>query len=96
MDVALFAVLKNILKVRCEIEGFIETRLCKLRGILRSRVLRVLCDLKILVLIEGSQIGQLRNPVSVQICGYGYVCFHIHKLAGRHIVNGSSMRRGGK
>ena len=28
-----------------EIEDFVETHLCKLRGILRSRVLRVLCDL---------------------------------------------------
>ena len=32
--------------VRCEIEDFVETYLCKLRGILRSRVLRVLCNLK--------------------------------------------------
>ena len=29
----------------CEIDDFVETRLCMLRGILRSRVLRVLCDL---------------------------------------------------
>ena len=31
--------------VSCEIEDFIGTHLCKLRGILRSRVPRVLCDL---------------------------------------------------
>ena len=32
-------------KIRCEIEDFVETHLSKLRGMLRSRVLRVLCDL---------------------------------------------------
>ena len=31
----------------CEVEDFIETHLCKLRGILRLRVLRILCDLGI-------------------------------------------------
>ena len=31
--------------VSCEIEEFVETHLFKLRGILRSRVLRDLCDL---------------------------------------------------
>ena len=31
--------------VSCEIEDFIEAHLCKLCRILRSRVLRVLCDL---------------------------------------------------
>ena len=31
--------------VSCEIDDFVETDPCKLRGILRSRVLRVLCNL---------------------------------------------------
>ena len=34
---------KNISR---EIEDFIETHLCNLRGILRARVLRVLCNFK--------------------------------------------------
>ena len=29
----------------CEMEDFVETHLCTLRGILRSRVLRVLCHI---------------------------------------------------
>ena len=32
--------LRRIFIVSCEIEDFVETRLCKLRGIPRSRVLR--------------------------------------------------------
>ena len=31
--------------VSCEVDDFVETHLCKLRGILRSRVLRVMSDL---------------------------------------------------
>ena len=61
--------------VSCEIEDFVETRLCKLRGILRSRVLGVLCDHKDVSPYWGNTIWQLRNSVSVQIIsGCGYVC----------------------
>ena len=43
--------------VSYDIEEFVETCLCKLCGIRRSRVLRVLCDLikDVLVLIEGTK-----------------------------------------
>ena len=45
------------MNVSYEIEDFVETHLCKLRGILRSRVLRVSCDLiKLLVFIEGDKL----------------------------------------
>ena len=35
----------KIKNVSCEVEDFVKIHLCKLCGILRSRVLRVLCDL---------------------------------------------------
>ena len=38
-------VISFFFNVTCEMEDFVETHLCKLCGILRSRVLRVLCDL---------------------------------------------------
>ena len=43
---------KNVI---CEMEDFVETHLCKLRGILRSRLLRVL-----LVIFEGDKIWLYR------------------------------------
>ena len=56
--------------VSCEMEEFIQFNLCKFRGILRSPVLRVLCDLiKMLVIIKGDKIWQLLNSVSVLIFG---------------------------
>ena len=51
-----------------EIEDFVETNLCKLRGILRSRVLQYgfhVTSSRMLVLIEGDKIWQLWNSVSV-------------------------------
>ena len=48
-----------------EIEHFVETHLCKLRGILRSRVLRVLCDLiKNVSPYWGGKIWPLWNSVN--------------------------------
>ena len=42
--------------VSCVIEDIVETHLCKLRGILRSRVLRVSCAFIKYVSIEGNEI----------------------------------------
>ena len=63
------------LNVSCEIEGFIETHLCKLRGTLQSRVLGVLCDLikNVKSLLRGTKSDSC-GTLSVQICGCGYVC----------------------
>ena len=42
-DWTVLIVIKIKLHSSCEIEDFIETRLCKLCVILRSRVIRVVC-----------------------------------------------------
>ena len=61
---------KDNKNVSCEVEGFVETHLRKLRGILRSRVLRVSCDLikdvSPYIKFEGNKIWQLWNSVSVR------------------------------
>ena len=57
----------------CEMEDFVEVHLCKLRGVLRLRVLRrgfafSVTSSRRLVLIQGSKIWRLWNSVSVQKC----------------------------
>ena len=61
--------------VSCVVEDFVETHLCKLRGILRSRVLRVSCNL--IKNVSPYWRGQNLTAVKLSeciICGCGYVC----------------------
>ena len=60
--------------VWCEIEAYVETHLCELRRILRSRVLRVLCD------VMKDVIPQLQNLTGVELFGvwvYKYVAVDV-------------------
>ena len=72
--------------VSCEIEDFVETHLCKLRGMLRSRVLRVLCNF--IKNVSPYWGGQNLTAVELSeciICGYGYVC---DLSGGRNLYEG--------
>ena len=83
--------------VSCEIEDFVETHVCKLRGILRSRVLRVLCDL--IKNVTGSPYWGGQNRTKSDTCGtqwaYKYVAVDMYAIlftfVGRNLIN-SSMR----
>ena len=77
--------------VSYEIEDFVETHLCKLRGILRSRVLRVLCDLikNVSPFLRRTK-SEPWNSVSVWICDCRYVC-QPFTFVGSNLIN-SSMR----
>ena len=52
--------------VSCEIEDFVETPLCKLRVILRSRVLRVYIYIYIIYLIRN--VYQVYSPFDMYTC----------------------------
>ena len=54
----------------CEIEDFVETHLCKLRGILRSRVLRVLCD--VIKNVSPYRGDQNQTAEELSECSYKY------------------------
>ena len=61
-------------KVSYEIEAYVETHICELRRILRSRVLRVLCD------VMKDVIPQLQNLTGVELFGvwvYKYVAVDV-------------------
>ena len=65
------------------IEDFVEAHLCKLRDIVPSRVLRVLCDL--IKNVSPYRGGQNLTAVELNeciICGCGYVC---DLISGRNL-----------
>ena len=72
--------------VSCEIEDFVDTHLGKLRGILRSRVIRLLCGF--IKNVGRDKIWPLWNSVSVWICDCRYVCLLVI-FVGRNLINSS-------
>ena len=78
----------NKTNVSCEIEDFVETHLWKLRGILRSLVLRVSCDLIKLLVLRGTN----SDGCGTQLV-YKYVPVDMHAtfftLVGRNLINSS-------
>ena len=92
---------KNKRTLACEIEDLVETHLCKLCGILPSRVPRVLRDL----INNASPYRGEQNLTAVRlsectntkhlVCGYGYACDLIY-IGWTYNINNSSMRKGDK
>ena len=78
--------------VSWEIDDFVETHLCKLRGVLRSRVLGVLCDL---IKNVSPYWGRQKSDSYRTQWGYKYVavgmCATVFTFVGRNLIN-SSMR----